>query len=77
MCRGHNNGLDRLDSSVRVYNNESCVSSCGTCNIMKYRWSVKEFLDHCLRVAIFAASTDASTAGTEDAEVDWARNKDL
>jgi len=48
---GHFNGLDRLDSTMRVYTTESCVACCGTCNIMKYRWTVQEFLDHCRRVA--------------------------
>jgi len=49
----HYNGLDRLDSTKRVYTQSSCVSCCGTCNIMKGRFTEEEFLDHCLRVAIF------------------------
>lgn len=35
----HHNGLDRLDSSLRVYTEESVVSCCGDCNVMKYTWS--------------------------------------
>lgn len=47
----HYNGLDRLDSTVRVYTVESCVACCGTCNTKKYRMTVKEFLDQCRAVA--------------------------
>ena len=61
---GHFNGLDRTDSGLRVYSVGTVVSCCGTCNIMKYRWSVQEFLDHCVRVAAFAAAlSDAAGAG--------------
>lgn len=28
----HHNGLDRIDSDVRVYNEVTCVSCCGDCN---------------------------------------------
>merc|ERR1719331_3269232 len=71
---GHYNGLDRLDSTVRVYNAGSCVSCCGTCNVMKYRWSVQEFLDHCLRVAIFAASNEAVTPSADGAKFEDAES---
>ncbi|CAE6967434.1 unnamed protein product [Symbiodinium natans] len=49
--RGHFNGLDRLDSEIRVYAKETTVACCGDCNIMKYRWELNEFLEHCRRVA--------------------------
>merc|ERR1719171_262879 len=35
--RGHFNGLDRLDSTNRLYTNETAVAACGDCNVMKYR----------------------------------------
>jgi len=47
----HYNGLDRLDSSKRVYKEGSVVSCCGDCNCAKYRFSEEEFLDQCLRIA--------------------------
>ena len=68
---GHFNGLDRTDSGLRVYSVGSVVSCCGTCNIMKYRWSVEEFLGHCVRVAAFApaALLDLAPAPQDEAEV--------
>jgi len=51
----HYNGLDRLDSSVRVYTPESCVAACGTCNTMKWRRSPAAFIQHCAAVATFQA----------------------
>ena len=51
----HYNGLDRLDSTVRVYTAESCVAACGTCNTMKWRRSPAAFVAHCSAVAAFAA----------------------
>lgn len=35
----HYNGLDRLDSTNRVYNTKTCVSCCGTCNVCKWRYT--------------------------------------
>ncbi|CAJ1440605.1 unnamed protein product [Effrenium voratum] len=49
--RGHFNGLDRLDSTNRVYACDTTVAACGDCNIMKYRWDLEEFLEHCRKVA--------------------------
>lgn len=49
----HHNGLDRLDSTVRVYTLTSCVSCCGTCNVAKYRYTEEEFLTQVLAVARF------------------------
>ncbi len=48
----HHNGLDRLDSSMRVYTEESCVSCCGDCNVMKYTHSEHVFLSHVRAVAV-------------------------
>mmetsp|Transcript_4635 Transcript_4635/g.8682 ORF Transcript_4635/g.8682 Transcript_4635/m.8682 type:complete len:375 (+) Transcript_4635:313-1437(+) len=47
----HYNGLDRLDSTNRVYNTKTCVSCCGTCNVCKWRYTEEEFLGYCKRVA--------------------------
>ncbi|EOD29828.1 hypothetical protein EMIHUDRAFT_233380 [Emiliania huxleyi CCMP1516] len=58
----HHNGLDRLDSSLRVYTEESVVSCCGDCNVMKYTYSEADFLAHVQRVA------DANTGQNSDEE---------
>ena len=52
----HYNGLDRLDSMVRVYTTTSCVSCCGTCNVAKQRYTEDQFLAHCAKVAAAAAA---------------------
>jgi len=49
----HYNGLDRLDSTVRVYTTSSCVSCCGTCNTTKYRLTLDQFMSLVKRVAEF------------------------
>ncbi|CAE8663525.1 unnamed protein product, partial [Polarella glacialis] len=61
----HYNGLDRLDNTVRVYTSESCVACCGTCNIMKYRWTLEEFLEHCKRVATYEEEEEEIVELTE------------
>ncbi|KAL1528428.1 hypothetical protein AB1Y20_009776 [Prymnesium parvum] len=48
----HHNGLDRLDSSCRVYTAETCVSCCGDCNVMKYTHTEQFFLKHVRAVAL-------------------------
>lgn len=37
----HNNGLDRLDNSCRIYSYENVASCCGTCNYLKnsFEWN--------------------------------------
>ncbi|CAE8718305.1 unnamed protein product [Polarella glacialis] len=64
----HYNGLDRLDNTVRVYTSESCVACCGTCNIMKYRWTLGEFLEHCKRVATYALAHPRAAEEEEEKE---------
>ena len=54
----HHNGLDRIDSSVRVYTEESCDSCCGDCNIMKYTHSEADFIACCVRVATHNVGRD-------------------
>mmetsp|Transcript_88095 Transcript_88095/g.169552 ORF Transcript_88095/g.169552 Transcript_88095/m.169552 type:complete len:467 (+) Transcript_88095:70-1470(+) len=53
--RGHFNGLDRLDSSNRLYTKDTVVACCGDCNMMKYRYPVDGFLEHCRKLARFNA----------------------
>lgn len=40
------NGIDRVDSS-RNYVQSNCVPSCGTCNIMKGKLTIADFLKQC------------------------------
>eukprot|EP00470_Lotharella_oceanica_P015830 CAMPEP_0170183674 /NCGR_PEP_ID=MMETSP0040_2-20121228/31400_1 /TAXON_ID=641309 /ORGANISM="Lotharella oceanica, Strain CCMP622" /LENGTH=153 /DNA_ID=CAMNT_0010429493 /DNA_START=95 /DNA_END=556 /DNA_ORIENTATION=+ len=62
----HYNGLDRLDSTKRVYTTTSCVSCCGTCNMSKSRLTEQQFLDHCLRVARFNTANNKAAAAEEE-----------
>ena len=48
----HYNGLDRLDSTIRVYTTATCVSCCGTCNMCKYRFTEEQFLEQCIKVCL-------------------------
>mmetsp|Transcript_91017 Transcript_91017/g.199397 ORF Transcript_91017/g.199397 Transcript_91017/m.199397 type:complete len:617 (+) Transcript_91017:48-1898(+) len=54
----HYNGLDRLDNSVRVYTESTCVSCCGTCNMAKGRHSEALFLSKCAEIARVAIELD-------------------
>jgi hypothetical protein len=67
----HYNGLDRLDSTVRVYTPGSCVAACGTCNTMKWRRSPEVFIARCAAVAAFATqevvACSNSSSGTSSA----------
>eukprot|EP00931_Biecheleriopsis_adriatica_P104876 TRINITY_DN79490_c0_g1_i1.p1 TRINITY_DN79490_c0_g1~~TRINITY_DN79490_c0_g1_i1.p1 ORF type:complete len:475 (-),score=104.32 TRINITY_DN79490_c0_g1_i1:42-1466(-) len=51
--RGHFNGLDRLDSNTRVYTSLTAVACCGTCNLMKYKYGLEDFLEQCRKIARF------------------------
>ncbi|GMI32680.1 hypothetical protein TeGR_g4050, partial [Tetraparma gracilis] len=64
----HHNGLDRLDSSNRVYSTEAVVSCCGDCNIMKYSHSLEFFLEHVGRVAEFNVGNEEVEAEGGGAE---------
>ena len=33
------------------------VAACGDCNIMKYKWDLEDFLEHCRKVARFHQGT--------------------
>lgn len=71
--RGHFNGLDRLDSTNRVYTIDLAVSCCGTCNTMKGRWPLDGFIEHCRKVARFHVGkdlpADADEIGGEQIEL--------
>lgn len=72
--RGHFNGLDRLDSSTRIYTTQTVVACCGDCNMMKYRFPEDAFLDQCRNIARFNVGADfqeedADAFGSED-EID-------
>ena len=45
----HQNGLDRIDSSVG-YLETNVYSCCGNCNYMKNNYTYKEFIDKCLLI---------------------------
>ena len=47
----HSNGIDRIDAYNRNYDHENIVSCCKTCNRMKYRFNVNDFLNQCYKVA--------------------------
>lgn len=47
-------GIDRIDSGLGYVAGNMC-SCCATCNYMKERMGVQEFVSHCLRVADHAA----------------------
>jgi len=62
----HYNGLDRLDNSVRVYTESTCVSCCGTCNMAKGRHSEALFLQKCKDIAEKAVATPSAADGLEE-----------
>jgi len=72
--RGHYNGLDRLDSSNRLYTVHTVVACCGDCNMMKYRWTLDIFLDHCRQIArfnegkLFEEDSDAKSDADPDVD---------
>lgn len=38
--------VDRVDNSVG-YLSANCVTCCKMCNMMKYRYTTQEFIEHC------------------------------
>eukprot|EP00434_Breviolum_minutum_P029158 symbB.v1.2.025793.t1/scaffold2521.1/size77047/3 len=68
MDRGHFNGLDRLDSKNRVYSAETSVAACGDCNIMKYKWDLEDFFQHCRKVARFHNGIEFADSEAEEVE---------
>ena len=45
----HQNGLDRIDSSIGYIEN-NVYTCCGNCNYMKNNYSYKHFIDKCLLI---------------------------
>ena len=71
----HYNGLDRIDNSVRVYNEETCDACCGDCNVMKYNHPEDRFIAKCIAVARhnvgvdeFVGDIDGQEGGCEAGE---------
>ena len=44
------------------------VAACGDCNIMKYKWDLEDFLEHCRKVARFHQNTDLADGDAEEEE---------
>jgi len=48
--KGHTNGIDRFDSSIRSYSLENSRTCCGHCNVMKGSLSYIDFIQKCEQV---------------------------
>ena len=48
--KGHENGIDRMNASVRAYEMSNCRSCCGHCNIMKKELTYQEFTEKCKQI---------------------------
>jgi hypothetical protein len=46
----HSNGIDRIDSSLRIYSLENSRTCCGHCNIMKGSLTYSDFIDKCNQI---------------------------
>jgi len=46
------NGIDRINSKLRLYSTENTYSCCKTCNKLKYIFSEKKFFDKCLEICL-------------------------
>lgn len=53
------NGIDRIDSS-KGYTIDNTVPCCDTCNMMKNKYSVGFFKEHCKKVSNFEGSTTSA-----------------
>ncbi|KAL6754029.1 hypothetical protein V8C86DRAFT_3028366 [Haematococcus lacustris] len=53
-------GIDRVDASS-AYTPENSRSCCTTCNVMKYTWTLPEFLEHILFIQAHAHVLKVST----------------
>lgn len=68
----HSDGIDRIDST-KAYSHENCVPCCSMCNLMKNKYSLKDFLSrvekiynlHCNK-----SSTTISKESTSEANAD-------
>ena len=48
--KNHKNGIDRIDSSIRVYSLENSRTCCGHCNFMKGVFSYNDFIEKCNQI---------------------------
>jgi len=44
------------------------VAACGDCNIMKYKWDLEDFLQHCRKVARFHNGIEFADSEAEEVE---------
>jgi hypothetical protein len=56
------NGVDRVDSG-KGYVQGNVVSCCKTCNIMKHRFTAKQFIDKAIQVANKSKSNKEANFG--------------
>jgi hypothetical protein len=47
---GHENGIDRMVSTIRSYQIDNCKTCCGHCNVMKKEMSHDEFMEKCKQI---------------------------
>ncbi len=47
---GHENGIDRMDASIRSYHFDNCRPCCGHCNVMKKAMTREEFTEKCKQI---------------------------
>jgi hypothetical protein len=47
------NGIDRVNSNLRIYNNENCRACCGHCNYMKNTLNLSHFLSKCYEINLY------------------------
>lgn len=77
----HQNGLDRLDSNIG-YNLENVKSCCSSCNYMKNKQSVDEFLERCMLISDKHYKTFDTNCITDDTSsiksyIDKEKKKDV
>lgn len=54
------------DMDLLVHVNK--VAACGDCNIMKYKWDLEDFLQHCRKVARFHNGIEFADSEAEEVE---------
>jgi hypothetical protein len=46
----HQNGIDRIDNSIRAYTIDNSKTCCGHCNLMKGTYTYSDFIDKCIQI---------------------------
>jgi hypothetical protein len=46
----HQNGIDRIDNSIRAYTIENSKTCCGHCNLMKGIYEYDDFINKCIQI---------------------------